>query len=199
MWPVDAVVGENGAFYYLYDRTRRTMERSATLPAAELAANRQRLAAIADRVLREVPGAAVAAAQPFRISDYAIDFREDVPALPSSSVDAICRILDEEGVTHKVSSIHVNYWIGGFDKLSCAVRYLEERAGMPVDEALERAVFIGDSPNDEPLFAGFPHTIAVANIRTFLDRIEHLPEYVTAAEAADGFAEAAEVILKRRR
>jgi hydroxymethylpyrimidine pyrophosphatase-like HAD family hydrolase len=69
---------------------------------------------------------------------------------------------------------------------------------MPVEVALERAVFIGDSPNDEPLFAGFPHTIAVANIAKHLDRIRHLPEYVTAAEAADGFVEATDTILARR-
>jgi len=198
MWPVDAVVGENGAFFYRYDRVRRAMKRSYTLPPAELAASRQRLAAIADRILREVPGTAIAADQSFRISDYAIDFCEDVPPLPPSSVDAICQILAAEGVTHKVSSIHVNYWVGGFDKLSCARRYLAEHAGMPLEEAAERAVFLGDSPNDEPLFAGFPHTIAVANIGKFLDRLVHLPEYITAGETADGFVEAATTILARR-
>jgi hydroxymethylpyrimidine pyrophosphatase-like HAD family hydrolase len=198
MWPVDAVVGENGAFYYRYDRVRRAMRRSYTLPPAELAAGRQRLAAIAARVLREVPGTAIAADQPFRISDFAIDFCEDVPPLPPASVDAICCILAAEGVTHKVSSIHVNYWIGGFDKLACARRYIEEQAGMPLDEAAGRSVFVGDSPNDEPLFAGFPHTIAVANIAKFLDRLVHLPEYVTEAEAADGFVEAVQTILARR-
>jgi len=198
MWPVDGVVGENGAFYYRYDRDRRAMTRSTTLPPAELAAGRQRLAAIAARVLREVPGTAIAADQPFRVSDFAIDFREDVPPLPPSSVDAISRILASEGVTHKVSSIHVNFWIGAFDKLSCARRFLDEHAGMPFGEAVARAVFVGDSPNDEPLFAGFPHTIAVANIGKFLDRLAHLPEYVTTAEAADGFVEAVNIILMRR-
>jgi len=58
---------------------------------------------------------------------------------------------------------------------------------------------VGDSPNDEPLFAGFPHTVAVANIGKYLDRLAHLPEYVTAAEAADGFMEAVRIILMRRR
>src|SRR5512137_1837186 len=36
MWPVDGVVGENGAFSYSYDRTRRAMTRTYTLPPAEL-------------------------------------------------------------------------------------------------------------------------------------------------------------------
>lgn len=198
MWPVDGVIGENGALYYRYDRERRSMVRSHTLPPAELAAGRQRLLEIADRILREVPGTAIAADQPFRISDVAIDVREDVPPLPAASVEAITRILAAEGVSHKVSSIHVNFWIGGYDKLACARRFLEDRAGIAFEEAAERAVFVGDSPNDEPLFAGFPHTIAVANIRRYLERLEHPPRYVTSADAAEGFAEAVRVILTRR-
>lgn len=198
MWPVDGVVGENGAFYYRYERDRRAMTRSHTLPPAELSAGRQRLSEIAERILREVPGTAIAADQPFRISDFAIDFREDVPPLPPASVDAICRILASEGVTHKVSSIHVNFWIGGFDKLACARRFLEDRSGMSLEEAFERTVFVGDSPNDEPLFAGFPHTIAVANIRGHLDRLVDLPGYVTTADSSEGFVEAIRLILKRR-
>jgi HAD superfamily hydrolase (TIGR01484 family) len=198
MWPVDGVVGENGAFYYRYDRARRHMTRSHTLPPAELSAGRVRLAAIAERVLREVPGTAIAADQAFRISDVAIDFREDVPPLPGSSVDAIVRILRDEGVTHKVSSIHVNFWIGDFDKMSCVRRFVEDVTGAPFAASADRLLFIGDSPNDEPLFAGFPRAIAVANIREHLPRIVHPPGYVTQADAADGFVEAARIILTRR-
>jgi HAD superfamily hydrolase (TIGR01484 family) len=198
MWPVEGVVGENGAFYFRYDRMRRRMTRSHTLPPAALAAGRARLAAIAERVLREVPGTALAADQAFRISDFAIDFREDVPPLPQSSVDAIVRILLDEGVTHKVSSIHVNYWIGDFDKMSCVRRFVEDVTGAPFAASADRLLFIGDSPNDEPLFAGFPHTIAVANIREHLSRIAHPPGYVTRADAADGFAEAARIVLAHR-
>ncbi len=198
MWPVDGIVGENGAFYYKYDRIRRAMTRSYTLPPPELAAGQRRLSALAERILREVPGTAIAADQPFRISDFAIDFREDVPPLPPASVDAIARILASEGVMHKVSSIHVNFWIGGFDKLSCARRFLEEQSGLSFCVAADLAIFVGDSPNDEPLFAGFPHTIAVANIRNYLDRLSHLPGYVTEADAAEGFREAVNTILTQR-
>jgi HAD superfamily hydrolase (TIGR01484 family) len=198
MWPVDGVVGENGAFYYRYDRARRRMTRSHTLPPAEFAAHNTRLATIAERVLREVPGTAIAADQAFRISDFAIDFCEDVPPLPKSSVDVIVRILLDEGVTHKVSSIHVNYWIGDFDKMSCVRRFIEDVTGAPFAASADRLLFIGDSPNDEPLFAGIPHTIAVANIREHLPRIAHPPGYVTQADAADGFVEAARVILTAR-
>ena len=48
------------------------------------------------------------------------------------------------------------------------------------------------------MFAGFPHSIAVANIREYLDRLVHPPAYVTRADAADGFVEAARIVLTRR-
>ncbi len=198
MWPVAAVVGENGAFFYSYDRTARTMLRRYTLPSAQLAAGRDRLERIARRVLAEVPGTAVAADQPFRISDWAIDFREDVPPLSQEGIDAICRILAEEGVRYKVSSIHVNYWLGDFDKLSCVKQLLEELTGSPFAAMTGRILFIGDSPNDEPLFAGIPQSIAVGNLRQFAARLTHLPRYITEADSANGFCEAARTILESR-
>jgi HAD superfamily hydrolase (TIGR01484 family) len=198
MWPVTAVVGENGAFSYSYDRAARKMLRRYALPSAQLAAGRDRLERIAGRVLAEVPGAAVAADQPFRISDWAIDFREDVPPLSEDGIDAICRILAEEGVRYKVSSIHVNYWLGDFDKLSCVRRLLEESTGLPFAAMSGRIAFIGDSPNDEPLFAGIPQSIAVGNLRRFAARLTHLPRYITEADSAEGFCEAARAILDAR-
>jgi HAD superfamily hydrolase (TIGR01484 family) len=197
MWPVAGVVGENGAFYYAYDRAGRRMKRRYLARAGE-ASGRERLAAVAARVIREVPGAALAADQPFRVSDFAIDYREDVPPLPQEKVDRICRILAEEQVHFKVSSIHVNFWQGDFDKLSGVRLFLAEEAAGSVEELSERIIFIGDSPNDEPLFAGFPHSIAVANIRRYLSGLTHRPEYVTQGDSADGFGESAARILAAR-
>jgi hypothetical protein len=49
MWPVDAVVGENGAFYFLYDEGQRTMARRYWKNAEERAADRRRLADLGAR------------------------------------------------------------------------------------------------------------------------------------------------------
>jgi len=198
MWPVAAVVGENGAFVYSYDRASRRMSRLSAGEAGTAAADRSRLEWVAARVLREVPGTALAADQAFRVSDFAIDYCEDVPPLPPEKVDEICALLEEEGVVFKVSSIHVNFWLGGFDKLSGVRLFLSHRAGTRLEDADQRSLFIGDSPNDEPLFAGFSHTISVANIRRFLPRLRHLPEFITDGDSAAGFCEAAEAILRRR-
>ncbi len=198
MWPVAGVIGENGAFYYAYDRKTRRMRRRYSVPREVLVAERDKLERLAERVLREVPGTAIAADQPFRIADYAIDFREDVPALSERKIDDICALLAAEGVRYKVSSIHVNFWLGDFDKLSCVKLFLKEEAGGTVADFADRALFVGDSPNDEPLFAGVPHTIGVGNIADFLSRISHPPEFITEGVSAAGFCEAVRTILAKR-
>jgi HAD superfamily hydrolase (TIGR01484 family) len=195
MFPVTGVVGENGAFSYAYDRGKRVMRRYTTPHAGAGGAT---LRAAADRVLREVPGTALAADQSFRVSDVAIDYREDVPPLPPTAVAEICRILAEEGMRFKVSSIHVNFWQGDFDKMAGVELFLEREAGTGLSELAEKALFIGDSPNDEPLFKGFRHSIAVGNLRAFIDQIRDLPELITEADSGDGFVEAVEAILSKR-
>ena len=200
MWPVSAVVGENGAFYYRYDRQARKMTRRFSQAGVGDREAQARLARIAERVLREVPGTALAADQPFRISDYAIDFCEDVPPLGAAAVDQVCRILKEEGVTYRVSSIHVNFWHGSFDKMTGVRAWISDTQGgaEAVADALRNAVFVGDSPNDEPLFAAFPFSIAVGNLARFLPRITSRPTWITRADSAEGFCEACRSILGNR-
>jgi hypothetical protein len=57
------------------------------------------------------------------------------------------------------------------------------------------AAFIGDSPNDAPMFGYFPNAVAVANIRPHLARVATPPAYVTEAEAGAGFVEFADALL----
>lgn len=199
MWPVRAVVGENGAFYYAYDRSAHRMKTHYWDDAATRAANRARLDAIRDRVLREVPGAALASDQTYRAADLAIDFCEDVPALPQAQVDRIVRIFEEAGAQAKVSSIHVNGWYGDYDKLSMTRRLFERELGQDIVQALPSTLFIGDSPNDEPMFGFFPLSVGVANIQSQLHRIKQKPAFVTPSRGGAGFVEMADRLLAARR
>jgi hydroxymethylpyrimidine pyrophosphatase-like HAD family hydrolase len=198
MWPVDGIVGENGAFYFRYDDSRRKMARWFVDTAENRARNRKRLQEIAAEVLRSVPGAGIAADQAYRETDLAVDFCEDVPRLPESAVDTIVEIMNSRGLTAKVSSIHVNGWFGDYDKLTTTQRLMAQCHGVDPGELRSSFVFIGDSPNDAPMFGYFPHTIGVANIREFAARISHPPAYVTAARCGDGFREAVDCILAAR-
>ncbi len=197
-WPVDGVVGENGAFYFAYDRAARTMRRRFAASDAERVAHRRRLQAVRERVLAEVPGAAVAGDQLYREADLAIDFCEDVPPLGSGAVDDICRIFAEAGATAKVSSIHVNGWFGAYDKLTTSRRFAADILGMDLDGEKQRIVFVGDSPNDAPMFGFFPNACGVANVLDFRGRMEAEPAYVTRGHGGYGFIEVAERILSAR-
>jgi HAD superfamily hydrolase (TIGR01484 family) len=198
MWPVDGVVGENGAFWLRHDARAGRLVKRHIAGDAERAKRSARLDAIAERVLREVPGCAIASDQPYREADLAIDFREDVPALPREAVARIVAIMEEEGLTAKVSSIHVNGWFGGYDKLSTARLMLREVFGVDADRARDTIVFAGDSPNDQPMFGFFPNSVGVANVREMADLMTQLPAYVTPSRGAAGFAELAEALLQAR-
>ncbi|MSP83023.1 MAG: HAD-IIB family hydrolase [Alphaproteobacteria bacterium] len=193
MWPVDAVVGENGAFYFRYDDAARRMTRVYARDATTRAADRVRLDALRDRILAAVPGAALAADQAYREADLAIDFREDVAPLPPTAIERITALFGEAGAESKVSSIHVNGWFGAYDKLTMTRRLLAEQFACNMDAARETIVFAGDSPNDAPMFGFFPNAVGVANVRAF--RLAAEPAWVTQAEAADGFVELADSLL----
>jgi HAD superfamily hydrolase (TIGR01484 family) len=196
MWPVDAVVGENGAFYMRYDRDAHRLVKRFLVDEATRVANRTRLAGIGARILATVPGCALASDQLYREADLAIDFREDVPPLPAAAIDRIVALMEAEGMTAKVSSIHVNGWFGRYDKLSMVRTLLAEVFATALDAERERFVFVGDSPNDAPMFAFFPHAVGVANVREFASRIPTLPRYVTDRAAGAGFAELVDFLLQ---
>jgi HAD superfamily hydrolase (TIGR01484 family) len=196
MWPVDAVVGENGAFYFRYDRERKTMQQRFWASREELKQNRSRLKAIEREVLTSVPGSALASDQAYRVADLAIDFCEDVPALPEAEVDRIVAIFERAGAQAKVSSIHVNGWFGDYNKLSMAKMLLADVFGMEWEEAKKAVVYAGDSPNDEPMFAAFPLSVGVANIQAFAHRLTHKPAYLANSYSGDGFVELADLLLR---
>jgi len=195
MWPVDAVVGENGAFYFRYDAEKRRMFRRFFFSRDRREADRRRLDRILERVLAEVPGSAVASDQLYREADLAIDFCEDVPRLSAAAIDRIVDIFRSEGATAKVSSIHVNGWFGDYDKLTMTRILLAECFGVDLDAEKDRYVFVGDSPNDAPMFAYFPNAVGVANVREFAERLVTPPAYVTDGRAGLGFTELAETLL----
>jgi hypothetical protein len=194
-WPVDAVVGENGAFWMWHDLKARKLRTRFIQSEAERADGRRRLEAVRADVLKEVPGCGIASDQPYRLADLAVDFCEDVPALPASDVGRIVEVFERHGAHAKASSIHVNGWFGDYDKLSMTRVFLREAFAIDLDADKERFVFAGDSPNDAPMFAYFPRSVGVANVREHLDRIATPPAYVTAAAGGEGFAQLAEHLL----
>ncbi|MFL5338350.1 MAG: HAD-IIB family hydrolase [Geminicoccaceae bacterium] len=199
MWPVDGVVGENGALWFRYDPERRCLVRRFLADEATRRANRAKLDALAARILHEVPGTALASDQLYREADLAIDFCEDVRPLPDSEVARIVGLFEAAGCTAKVSSIHVNGWFGSYDKLTMTRLLMAEAFGINLDADPHRFVFIGDSPNDQPMFSYFPASVGVANLRRFLPSLTSPPRWLAQAEGGHGFAELASLLLEAKR
>jgi len=198
MWPVDGIVGENGALYFWFDEGEGKLKKRFLDPQDVRAERRQRLTRIRDEILASVPGTAIASDQLYRETDLAIDYCEDVRPLDQRAVERICKIFRKHGATCKVSSIHVNGWFGDYDKLGMTKTFVQERWGMHLDMNKEQFLFCGDSPNDEPMFEYFPCTAGVKNILNFADRMRHLPAYVATQDGGEGFAEIAQTILQHR-
>ena len=197
-WPVAGVVGENGALWMRYDPASRKLLKSFVQSEDERRSARQRFAAIAERIVAAVPGCAIASDQLYRESDLAIDWCEDVTPLSHGDVDRIVALMRSEGMTAKVSSIHVNGWFGDYDKLGMTRRFVTEVLGMDLDRDADRFAFVGDSPNDAPMFRFFANSIGVANVHRFEGLLEAQPAYVTASESGAGFAEVAQALLDVR-
>ena len=196
MWPVDAVVGENGAFYFSFFDGR--LQKRFQDDAPTRMRKRGALQAIAQRILAAVPGCAISADQPYRETDLAIDYCEDVAALPLETAEKIAELMRASGLTAKVSSIHVNGWFGDYDKLAMTRTLFAERFGIDFAGGSAQVLFAGDSPNDSPMFRFFEYSVGVANVRRFAAGLSDRPKYVTQAECGAGFAEIAAHLLAQR-
>jgi len=200
-WPVDGIVGENGALAFWEEPSPKNdvpaRLRQEFHPQA-VRNDHPVLEKIRQRALAEIPGLRVAKDQFSRMFDLALDFAEEDPVLPLSDAVKIRDLAEQEGGRAKISSIHVNVWMGDYDKLSMAEGFLQRRFGWNAETEADQVVFVGDSPNDEPLFARFPLSCAVANIRRYGDLIKHPPAFVASAECGAGFAEIANILIEKR-
>ena len=193
-WPVDAIVAENGAVALVHEEgqpLRKLYQQGAATRAAHFARMQQLLA----RIEREVPGAQRARDSAGRETDIAIDHSE-FTTLPQTAIDAVVRLMEAEGMTATVSSIHINGWYGQHDKLAGARWIVRELFGRDLDAELERWVYVGDSTNDQVMFEHFAHSVGVANIRRFENQLTHPPRHITPSERGAGFAEFAAHILR---
>jgi HAD superfamily hydrolase (TIGR01484 family) len=196
-WPVDAIVAENGAVALTRHAASGGLRKLHVQGEAERAANFKRMQQVAQRIVREVPGATISRDSAGRETDIAIDHSEFVH-LPQEAIARVVEIMRSEGMTATVSSIHVNGWYGGHDKLAGARWIVRELLRRELDAELERWVYVGDSTNDVLMFQHFPHSVGVANIRRFEAQLAHKPRYVTEGERGEGFVQVAEAILAPR-
>ena len=206
-WPVDAIVAENGAValrraaedlneigLQRLSNKRWQLSKSYQQPPAVRQHNYAHMQQVLAQIESEVPGARRATDSAGRETDIAIDHSE-FTHLPQEAIDHAVRLMRAAGMNATVSSIHINGWFGAHNKLEGARWIVRELFGRDLDAELERWVYIGDSTNDQLMFAHFPHSVGVANIARFVPQLQHLPRYVTQGERGAGFAELAQSLL----
>lgn len=195
MWPVKGVVGENGAFFFVYDPHKKKMIRRYFKTGQERELDKIKLNTVKRDILKAVPSCVVSADQPYREADLAIDFAEDIPPLSQPDINRIVEIFEQAGATAKVSSIHVNGWFGTYDKLSMTRILFREIFKTDLDAIKETVIFVGDSPNDEPMFEYFPNAVGVANVLDFCERLAFKPAWITRGKGGIGFSQLAEILV----
>jgi HAD superfamily hydrolase (TIGR01484 family) len=194
-WPVDGIVGENGAFAFYLNGGRREelFHPKATIKNTDPVFTQMRESALAG-----VPGSRIAKDQFCRLFDIAFDFAEESPILPLSSAIRLKEICESFGARSKISSIHVNSWFGNYDKLSMTELFLKSKFGYDSISDNESVMFFGDSPNDEPMFARFKFSCVVSDLERYEGSINAYPGFITEARNAAGFCEGVTQLLKMR-
>jgi HAD superfamily hydrolase (TIGR01484 family) len=205
-WPVDAIVAENGAVLLrnmhqnslkLNQIGRKQLSKSYQHAVEVRAENYTRMQHIGQRILREVPGTQLAQDSPGRETDMAIDHSE-FTNLPPEKIAQVAAIMQADGMTATVSSIHINGWFGEHNKLTGAGWAVQQLFDRDLGAEMDRWAFVGDSTNDQLMFEAFPNSIGVANVRRFEQQLAHLPRYITKGERGAGFAEVVNALLAAR-
>ncbi|MBT7766713.1 MAG: HAD-IIB family hydrolase, partial [Bdellovibrionales bacterium] len=194
-WPVDAVIGENGAFIFYMGESR--LKRFDLLEDSERAVNQQQLVKLRELISQQFDQACWASDQQYREYDLAVDYCEDVTPWSSQKLQQLMELCRKAGANFKLSSIHLNIWFGDYTKRSAIESWLLSGAvGAPFSPPpLADWIYVGDSPNDAPAFELFRQSVGVANIAPYLDTIDHCPTWLALGEGGEGFLELADALI----
>ncbi|MBL6989022.1 MAG: HAD-IIB family hydrolase [Bacteriovoracaceae bacterium] len=193
-WPVDAIIGENGALvFYMDSGVRKRIDYLGD----EAVVMKEKLNNLTNKIIEKFPHAKWASDQAYREYDLAIDICEDVAAWKEEDVTKLLNLCHEEGAQAKLSSIHVNTWFGKYDKGMGIDMWLDRGTPGITGEniTLDKLIFIGDSPNDAPLFEKFSLSVGVANVKAYHDQLSTPPTWVTDGESGTGFCEFAKQLI----
>jgi HAD superfamily hydrolase (TIGR01484 family) len=189
-WPVAAIIGESGA----YCVTRRSGEvvfdywEDGALHGER---QRQHLQAIKELIAKNSRTFKIAHDQVFRLADVAIDIQGHDP----NDVEDLASSIRAMGGTVAISSIHINTWIGAYNKRSMSERVLTEMFGIDPVETPTVTAFVGDSRNDAPMFGFIRNSFGVNNIIPVLAQLQYAPRWISLQPAGLGFADIARSIL----
>ncbi|KOO03328.1 HAD-IIB family hydrolase [Vibrio nereis] len=192
LWPVNAVLGENGAFIMEKGASGLTLKSSVDL--AFMRQQQEKLKTSVESILEHYPDVDLTLDQAYRLCEVAIDIGQNRAPLASDIVRAIISQIHELGAHATASSIHINAWYGEHSKKHTSLSYLAEK-GLSEQQILTQCCYVGDSLNDQQMFETLPLTIGVKNIENYWQQLQHKPSLVTTQPGGYGFAEFVEQLI----
>jgi HAD superfamily hydrolase (TIGR01484 family) len=175
-FPFKSVVMENGGV--VLQKKRNHIQNKVNPSKSEI----DHLKKVTSALLKKFPKLELSHDSCFRQSDRAIPLRQLDPVTTRD----IQNFFDQEGVKHTCSNVHLNYWVGDFDKLSGIKLWSEEVGPIDFKKITEEAIFIGDGLNDESVFKGFKRSFGVKNIEHNQSKFKYLPHHISKYAEIEG-------------
>ncbi|MCQ1056893.1 HAD-IIB family hydrolase [Photobacterium sp. DNB23_23_1] len=186
LWPVDAVLAENGAV--IMEKKDGYLTLRSEAPINEIRSAQQRLKAEVEAILVDYSDLKLTLDQAYRVCEVAIDIGQNCPKADSQIVSEIVGRIHALGANATASSIHINAWYGEHSKKATATAFLKEK-GLTEQQIKQTACYVGDSMNDQYMFELLPMSVGVANIKHYWDQLQFKPQVVMSKPGGFGFAE----------
>ncbi|MEZ8414311.1 HAD-IIB family hydrolase [Vibrio splendidus] len=192
LWPVDAVLGENGAF--LLEKQDGALQLSSETPLEQVRKNQAKLKQEVEAILLSYPDLSLTLDQSYRLCEVAIDIGQNRKPVDPETVQVVLERIHALGAHATASSIHINAWYGEHSKKNAVHRFLTNK-GLSLEQIHNQACYVGDSMNDQQMFESLPLTVGVANIKHYWDKLDHHPSKVMSQPGGYGFAEFVDALL----
>ncbi len=177
-WPVDAVIAEGGALILAHGKSGEIVYRNNPMLDPQCQKKKENL-------LRLTAGLRLSTDQYARIFDIAYDKKH----LRAHEMHTLKGMIKAAGGHWSESSIHINVGFGSYGKRSALLYFMESLYDISGERLAEKGAYLGDSLNDEEMFAFMPLSVGMHSVEDMREQFVHLPRYITAGYGGDGFAD----------
>ncbi|MEL7291817.1 MAG: HAD-IIB family hydrolase [Pseudomonadota bacterium] len=192
LWPVDAVLGENGAF--CLEKSEPGITLSSSVDIDTMRRQQAQLKQQIEQILHDYREINLTLDQAYRLCEVAIDIGQNRSPVDSQTVQQIVARIHAMGAHATASSIHINAWYGEHSKRNSAFAYLRQQ-GLSDSEIISKCCYVGDSLNDQQMFETLPMSVGVKNIEHYWQQLNHKPSLVMSQPGGFGFAEFTHALL----
>ncbi len=179
-WPVDAVIAEGGAVILAHGKAGNIVYKFNPMIDPMFPKKKESL-------MKLTAGLQLSSDQFARLYDIAYDKKQLTP----EEAKTLKGMVQAAGGHWSESSIHINVSFGSFSKRSALLFFLDALFDISAERVKEKGIYLGDSLNDEELFAFMPLSVGMRSVEDNRSSFQFLPKYITSGYGGDGFSEVA--------